>query len=296
MVPKLLLIDASSLLHRAYHAIPLLTTAEGQPTHAAYGFTAMWLRLMKEEAPQAQALALDTPTPTFRHREFADYKAHRPPIPEDLRLQIPLLREIAAVLQTPIFEAEGYEADDVLASLAVQTAAAGYQVVLVSGDHDLLQLVTDRIQVLVTRRGITALERFDPAAVEARYGVRPDQIADLKGLVGDASDNLPGVPGIGEKTAGRLLQQYGSLQALLEHLPEVGPPRLRQALESFSEQARRSSRLARLRTDLALPWEPAALQRRPLDLGRAREVFQKYQFTSLLPRLETVTVQQPSLF
>jgi DNA polymerase-1 len=295
MTQKLLLIDTSSLLHRAYHAIPYLS-ADGQPTNAAYGFAGMLLRLRKEEAPDAMALAFDTPKPTFRHQEFAAYKAQRPPTPDALISQIPLVREIAAAFDRPIYEREGYEADDVLGTLAVRAEAAGCQVVLVTGDHDLLQLVTDRIHVLAARQGITAMDRFDLAAVEARWGVRPEQWADLKGLTGDPSDNLPGVPGVGEKTAVQLLQQYGSLEILLERVAEVRNPRVRQALESFADQARLSRRLAVLRTDLPLEFDLAALRRYSLDTRRLEEVFRKYQFTSLLRRLETANVQQRTLF
>jgi len=283
--PRLLLIDVSSLLYRAFNAVRPLSTSTGHPTNALYGFTSMLLRLLQEQDPEALAWACDTPQPTFRHQEYAAYKAHRPPTPDDLIAQIPPLRELAGALAIPIYEVDGYEADDVLGTLARQGEAAGWEVLIVTGDRDCLQLVTERVHVLATQRGISALERFDPAAVEERYGVQPGQLADLQGLKGDSSDNIPGVPGIGGKTAARLIRQYGSLEELLAHREEVANPRVRDALQSFAEQARLSKRLALIRTDLPLTLDLAACTRRPLDLTPVRELFRRYEFFSLLKRL-----------
>lgn len=286
-----MLIDVSSLLYRAFHAVRPLSTSTGQPTNALYGFTSMLLRLLQEQDPEALAWACDTPQPTFRHQAYPAYKAQRPPAPNELIAQIPPLRELAGALAIPIYEVEGYEADDVLGTLARQGEAAGWEVLIVTGDRDCLQLVTDRVHVLTTRRGISEMERFDPAAVEDRYRLKPHQLADFKGLTGDPSDNIPGVPGIGEKTAARLIRQYGSLEELLAQREEVANPRVRDALRSFAEQARLSRRLALIRTDLPITLDLAACTRRPLDRPPVRELFRRYEFFSLLKRL---TPDQPA--
>ena len=291
MASKLLLIDANSLIYRAFNAMPYLSTRDGQPTNAAYGFASMLLKLLAEERPEAVAVAFDSPTPTLRHREYQGYKAQRPAMPEELAVQMPLIRELVAALRLPRFEVEGYEADDVLGTLARQGAEAGYEVLILTSDHDTLQLVRDNVHVLATKRGISTLERFGPAEVQRRYGVRPEQIPDFKGLRGDPSDNIPGVPGIGEKTAAKLLQQYGSLEEVLAHAAEVKPPRLRQALTQFAEQARLSKRLATLHTDMPLRVDLAALQWSEPDRERLRELFRRYEFFSLLRRLEASPAQ-----
>lgn len=280
--PTLMLVDAHSLLYRAYHALPPLTTREGMATHAVYGFLRMLFRLLEEENPSHVAVAFDRPEETFREGTFQAYKAHRPPAPEDFPPQVEAAKAFLEALNIPCYEVPGYEADDVLGTLAEQARAQGYRVLLVSGDMDLLQLVGEGKEVLLTRKGISEVERYDSARVEERLGLRPEQIPDWKGLQGDSSDNIPGVPGIGEATARRLLQQFGDLETLLARREEVAPAKLRSALATYGQQARLSRELARIRTDVPIAFQPEATRRRPPQSKRLLELLQRYEFTSLL--------------
>ena len=212
---SLYLVDASGQLHRAYHAIRGLTTRRGLPTNAIFGFTSMLRRLYQDEDPQWMAMAFDLPGPTFRHKEYAAYKAHRPKMEEDLAVQIPYVRRVCEVHRLPIVEAPGFEADDVIATLTRQAVSAGLRVVIVSSDKDLLQLVNDDVSVLSPGREGAPAVRLDGQAVEQKLGVPPERVVDLLALVGDASDNIPGVAGIGEKGARDLLREFGSLENLL---------------------------------------------------------------------------------
>jgi DNA polymerase-1 len=271
--PLLALVDGHSLFHRAFFALPALTSPRGEPTGAVYGFLTMLLRLLQDEAPTHLAVALDRPEPTFRHEAFAAYKAQRPDMPSELRSQVPLLLRALAALRVPTVDWAGAEADDVLGTLATQAAAAGFRVRIVTGDRDALQLVGGPVDVLLTRRGITDMVRMDAAAVRARYGVDPPRMVDVKALMGDPSDNIPGVPTIGEKTACRLISAYGSAEGLLARLDEVGPPRVQAALRAHAEVVRRNLRLCRIRVDLPLPWDPDALRRQEPDAAAARALF-----------------------
>lgn len=255
---KLLLIDAFSLFYRAFHALPGFTTSSGQPTGAVFGVASMLLRFLDEEAPDYVAVASDAPGPTFRHEAYAAYKAHRPEMPDDLRAQIPVLRELVEAMGLPIYELEGFEADDVLGTLATQAKRAGKKAVILTGDKDTLQLVDESVEVLLTRRGITLIDRYDRDLVKEKIGVEPEQIVDWKALVGDPSDNIPGVPGIGPKTAVRLLNEFSTVEALLERLDEV-KGKNRERLEENKETLQLSKALARIETaaPIQLDWEQA---------------------------------------
>lgn len=255
---KLLLIDAFSLFYRAFHALPGFTTSSGQPTGAVFGVASMLLRFLDEEAPDYVAVASDAPGPTFRHEAYAAYKAHRPEMPDDLRAQIPVLRELVEAMGLPIYEMEGFEADDVLGTLATQAKHAGKKAVILTGDKDTLQLVDESVEVLLTRRGITLIDRYDRDLVKEKIGVEPEQIVDWKALVGDPSDNIPGVPGIGPKTAVRLLNEFSTVEALLERLDEV-KGKNRERLEDNKETLQLSKALARIETaaPIQLDWEQA---------------------------------------
>lgn len=279
-----MLIDGHSLFHRAFFALPPLTTARGQHTNAVYGFLNMLFRLLEDERPEYLAVTFDKGAPTFRHHAFDGYKAHRPEMADELRSQVPLLRAALDALRIPVFELEGYEADDLLGTLARRAAEAGFRVLVVTGDRDLLQLVGPGVEALLTRKGISELERFDAAAVRERYGVEPGQLPDVKALMGDPSDNIPGVPGIGEKTAVRLIQKFGSLAALLER-PEEAGPRLARLLAEHREQAEMSRRLALIVRDAPLDADLEACRRVEPDREAVRRLFTDLEFRSLLRRL-----------
>ena len=249
--PKLVVVDANSLIYRAFFAMPSLNTAEGLPTNAVYGYAMMLLKLIEEERPDVLLVAQERGR-TFRHSTYAGYKAQRPRTPDDLAVQAPLARELTEALRIPIFEHPGYEADDVVGTLACEGQRSGYDVLIVTGDLDALQLVDPQVRVMVNRRGVTDTVIYDEAAVRERFGLDPAQLPDYKALRGDASDNIPGVPGIGEKTATRLLQQFGSVEALLERLPEVKEPKARAALEAADTQPLMYKNLASIVTDLPL--------------------------------------------
>ncbi|MED9957682.1 MAG: 5'-3' exonuclease H3TH domain-containing protein, partial [Christensenellales bacterium] len=206
----LIAVDGNSLMHRAFHAIARLDDAQGEPTNALYGFTGMLLKVLREYEPTHLAVAFDMHGPTFRHEAYPDYKGTRKPTDEALKPQFPRVKALLRDMGAAVVETPAYEADDILGTLARLCEEQSLPALLVTGDRDALQLVTERTHVLYTRRGITDTVEFDPQTVQAVYGVSPAQIPDLKGLMGDSSDNIPGVPGVGEKTAVRLLAQYGT--------------------------------------------------------------------------------------
>ena len=284
---KLVIVDGSSLLYRAFFALPSLTTADGTPTNAVYGFTAMLLTILEGEKPDVYLLAFEGGR-TFRHVEFQEYKAQRPRTPDDLAVQAPLARAVCDVLGIRILQFQGFEADDVIGTITCRGRDADYDEVVVTGDLDALQLVNERVRVVVNRRGAKDTQTYDVAAVEERYGLKPEQLPDFKALKGDTSDNIPGIPGIGDKTATDLIGRYGSLEALLDHAAEVKAAKVRAGLVEGREKAVLYKRLATVVTDLPLetPFEQWAYA--GPDLPRARELFQKLEFRTLARRLEEV--------
>jgi DNA polymerase-1 len=219
---SLFLLDGNSLINRAFYALPPLTGKKGEPTNAVYGLTTMLLRLLDDYKPDQIMVAFDLSGPTFRHVQFEAYKAHRKGMPDELRSQIPLMKELLDKMGIPRLELQGWEADDLIGTAAKKAEQAGYRVFIVTGDRDSFQLISQQITVLFTKRGITDTEKLDPETLKASYGVTPEQVVDLKGLMGDSSDNIPGVPGVGEKTAKKLLETYGSLEGIYDHLEEIG--------------------------------------------------------------------------
>lgn len=287
--PQLLLIDGNSLLHRAYHALPPLTTSDGRPTNAVYGLATMLVSLLEQHPPQAALVAFDAPGPTLRHQEYAEYKATRKPAAEDLAPQFALARQLVAALGLEQAEQPGYEADDLIAGLAEQAVQQGYEVLVVTGDRDLVQLVGDHVKVLATIRGVADMRLYDREQVTKEYGLKPEQLPDLKGLAGDTSDNLPGVPGIGPKTALALLQKYGSIDGVLEHLSEITPPRVRELLSRYAEQARLCRRLAQLEPDkVPVDFSPDRYRWRGFDRAGLQALLMDLEFTKLWQRLEPV--------
>jgi len=280
--PKTLcLIDAHSIIHRAFHALPELATRSGQPTGAVFGFLRMLLKVLKERSPDLTAVVYDAKGPTFRHRLDPNYKANRPPMDPNLASQLPLIKDLVGALGLRQVEEPEVEADDVIATLAGRAAAAGREVVIVSGDKDLLQCLGPGVVMWDTMRDTVTGQ----GQVEERYGVGPARLADLFGLIGDTSDNIPGVPGIGPKTAGQLIQEFGDLETLLDRAGEIKQPKRRQNLIEFADQARLSKRLFTLKRDLdlGLPLEKLA-PGRPDQAGLA-EILTRLEMTSLLKEL-----------
>jgi DNA polymerase I len=284
-MPTLALIDGHSLAYRAFFALPSdLSTAAGQVTNAVYGFTSMLIKLLGDERPDAVAVAWDTPAITFRKERFDEYKAQRDAAPDLFRSQLPLIREIADALGIRQFEAPGWEADDIIATLTRRAADAGWEVLIVTGDRDAFQLIEGPVRVYYTRRGISDVLIADATYVEERFGIRPDRYADYAALRGDASDNLPGVPGVGEKTAAKLVAAYGSLDGIYEHLDEQ-TPKLRENLEATREQVFLNRDLIRLVDDVDVPVDIEALRLQPWDPQEVRPVFDGLEFASLWERL-----------
>ena len=282
---KILVVDGNSLMHRAFHALPLLTDEKGRYTNAVFGFLGMLLRLLKEEQPTHAAVAFDMHAPTFRHKQFEAYKAGRKATPEELRPQFDLCKQALQAMGVAILEREGFEADDILGTLARIAQEKQAQAVLVTGDRDALQLVAPHAVVLYTKRGISDTDRMDEQAVLDKWGVTPDRVPDLKGLMGDSSDNIPGVPGVGEKTARTLLQKFGDLESVLAHAEEAGGPKLRASLKTYADQARMSRDLATIDTHIPGGFDWDALQFTYPDVQTVRPAFTELGFVSLLKRM-----------
>ncbi|MGB9886641.1 MAG: DNA polymerase I [Moorellales bacterium] len=282
MKGKLLLLDGNSLLHRAFHALPPLSTKQGLPTNAAYGFTTMLFKALEQEKPTHVAVAFDKARVTFRHEQYRDYKAQRPPTPEELRPQFEWVKRILSALNIPYFELEGYEADDLIGTLVRKAEEQGLESVIVTADRDALQLVSDRTRVLLTKRGISQLATYDHRSLQEELGLEPRQIVDLKALMGDPSDNIPGVPGVGEKTALKLVREYGSLEELLSRVSEVYPPSLAEKLVDHAQQARLSKQLATIYREVPLEIDWESCRHRPPNREELLAVFRELEFKSLL--------------
>jgi DNA polymerase-1 len=288
-----LLFDGHALVHRAYHAMPPLSVQRtGEPSGAVFGVAQMLLRILHDYRPSHLAFAFDLPAPTFRHAEYADYKANRPVGDPDLRAQIPRVRELVTAFGIPYYEVEGYEADDIIGTLSRQIEERGLDTIIVTGDQDTFQLIDDHISVLTSRKGFTDTVLYTPETIRERYGIAPHQIPDLKALVGDSSDNLKGVPGIGEKTAAKLLQQFGSIEGILEHLDEVTPARIRDAIAAARDQVRFSKRLATIVRDAPVTLDLDATAIGPFDLAKIGEFFREMEFRNLLARVQALPIQQ----
>ncbi|HET7265099.1 MAG TPA: DNA polymerase I [bacterium] len=285
----LLLVDANGLVYRAFFALPYFTTRDGRPTNAVYGFTTMLLKVLEEQAPGYVAVAFDKPGPTFRHEAFAEYKALRRPMPDDLRPQIAATKRVVEVLELPVFEATGFEADDVIGTLTRRAEADGFEVLIVTGDLDVLQLVSPHTKVMMTSRGISDTVIYDEAGVEAKLGVTPSQVPDFKSLKGDSTDNIPGVPGIGDKTAARVLAGGVTVERLLAGLNGMTDARLRAKLEEHREQILSSKHIATIATDVDLSVDWSALRRHTPDMERVRALFTDLEFRTLLDRLGVAT-------
>ncbi len=295
--PLLVLFDGNALVHRAYHALPTLTVSKtGEVVNAVYGFASMLLKAINELKPSHCAIAFDKKAPTFRHLLYEQYKAHRPPTPQELIGQLERVRQLAQAFNIPIFELDDYEADDLLGTLSHQASAQGVDTIIVTGDADAMQLVSPRVRVLYPkpRRHFSDTMLYDEAAVSQKYGVGPEHIADLKALVGDPSDNIPGVPGIGEKTAVKLIQQFGSLDQIYKHIGEITPERIRELLRQHEAIARRSKELATIVTQTPATLKLDDCQVSNYNRQQVVELFRELEFASLLTKLPEVEAITPA--
>jgi DNA polymerase-1 len=282
---KLVLIDGHALAYRAYFALPpTLSTSKGELTNAVFGFTSMLLNVLRDEKPDYIAVTFDVGK-TFRHEEYKEYKAHRVKMPDEMRTQMARIQEIVRALSIPIIEVEGYEADDVLGTLAQKAEQEGVEILIVTGDTDTFQLIDEHTRVLTSRRAFSDTVVYDQEGIEERYGLHPHQLIDYKALVGDTSDNIPGVRGVGEKTATRLLQRYGSVEEIYAHLDEVKSTRFRKALEQGRESAFLSKFLATIVTDVPAELDLEACRTSEFDQDKVKELFRELEFRTLLNRL-----------
>ena len=280
-----MLLDGNGLIYRGYFALPPLTTSKGELVNAVFGFCSIVLRAIQDIRPDYLAVAFDLPGPTFRHERFAEYKATRQKMPDDLRDQFPKVRELVRALRFPVYELAGFEADDVIGTLTVQAEAAGLDTTIVTGDLDMLQLVTDRTRVMTTRSGVQNTVIYDPARIDERYGLRPSQMVDFKALKGDATDNIPGVTGIGDKTAAKMIGAYGGLEELYEHLDELTPQRFRAPLLEAHERLLESRQLMTIVRDLPVAIDLDVARLGEYDREAVIRLFREYEFRSLIERL-----------
>jgi DNA polymerase-1 len=280
----MIVIDGNSLVNRAFYALPPLTTKQGLPTNAVYGFAAMLFKILEEYSPDYISVAFDRKEATFRHTEYSDYKAQRKGMPEDLAAQMPVLKGLLDVLGINRMEVAGFEADDIIGTLSRYGEQEGMEVLIVTGDRDALQLVSDGVKVIYTKKGVSDFELCSVNSVKERYGLEPIGLIDLKGLMGDKSDNIPGVPGVGEKTALKLLQQYGSLEGVLENVSSMPEGRLKQNLADNVQQAVLSKKLATICRDIPMSIDMKEFRRPAPDAEKVAEKLSELEFNSLIDR------------
>jgi DNA polymerase-1 len=290
---ELFLVDGNNLAYRAFFALPEeLATSDGMPTNALLGFTNMLFKLLADYRPKGVAVAWDT-RPVHRHERLDTYKSERRPMPDLLREQFPYFKPLVEAFGYRNLEFEGWEADDVIATIATRADRAGIRTCVVSTDRDAFQLVSENVSLMMTPRGVADVHVYTPERVEARYGIGPDRVPDFIGLKGDASDNIPGIPGIGDKTAGQLLARYGTLEDVIDHADELSPARSR-AIREHAEQARVSKELATMRRDLPLDCDPSELVLAPPDRSQLAELFRRFEFRNLLNRVDELEAAIPS--
>jgi DNA polymerase-1 len=282
----LLLLDGHSLAYRAFYALPVenFSTTTGQPTNAVYGFTSMLINALRDEKPTHLAVAFDVSRQTFRSQEFPEYKATRAKTPDEFKGQVTLIEEVCAALNVPVFKVDGYEADDVIATLTSLATAAGFETLIITGDRDAYQLVDQDVTVLYPKKGVSDLARMTPEAVEEKYGLTPAQYPDFAALRGDPSDNLPSIPGVGEKTASKWVREFGSLDALVDRVGEV-PGKAGEALREHLSSVIQNRRLTQLVRDVPIEVTVDGLERQPFERERVHEIFDALQFRVLRDRL-----------
>lgn len=297
MSEKILLIDGHSILNRAFYGLPDLTNSEGKHTGAVYGFLNILFRILEEEKPDYLTVAFDLHEPTFRHKMYEAYKGTRKPMPSELREQVPLIREVLTSMGVKTVSMAGYEADDLLGTLAFRSEKQGMEVTILSGDRDLLQLATDKIMIRLpkTSRGKTTIENFHAEQVLEKYQVTPPQIIELKALMGDSADNIPGIPGVGEKTATKLIVQYGSIENAHEHLEEVKPNKARESLREHYDLAVLSKDLATINTESPLEFSYEEARIHDLYTPEAYELCKRLEFKNLLSRFDAASVPEQTM-
>lgn len=282
---KLVLIDGNSIAYRAFFALPLLNNDKGIHTNAVYGFTMMLQRILEDEKPTHLLVAFDAGKTTFRHKTFSEYKGGRQKTPPELSEQFPYIRELLDAYGISRYELENYEADDIIGTLSLHAEKDGYEVKVISGDKDLTQLSSDSVTVSITRKGITDIEEYTPAHIDEKYGITPDRIIDMKGLMGDSSDNIPGVPGVGEKTALKLLKEFGTLEELLDSVDKVSGKKLKEKLEEFRDQALMSKELATITREAPVEIKIEDIVYDGFEKEKVKGIFKELGFNSLLEKI-----------
>ncbi len=282
---RLMLLDGNGLIYRGYFALPPLTTSKGELVNAVFGFCSILLRGFQDVRPDYVAVAFDLAAPTYRHEQFTEYKATRKPMPDDLRPQFPKVREIVSALRIPVYELSGWEADDVIGTLTREAEARGLDTTVVTGDLDMLQIVSDATRLMTTRSGVENTIVYDPPRIAERYGLAPARMIDYKALKGDVTDNIPGVPGVGEKTAAKLVAEFGDLDALYDRLGEVNPEKLRAKLREFRDQVLRNRELVTIHRDLPVALDLEAARLGDYDRSEVVRLFREFEFRSLIDRL-----------
>ena len=295
MPKKIAVIDGNSLMHRAYHAVPATMNApDGTPTNAAFGFLSMFLKFYEMARPDAVVCAFDAGRPAFRMEALEQYKAQRPPMDAELKAQFPVIEHLLESMNVPVIRVKGWEGDDVLGTVSARDEELGYETLLVSGDKDVYQLVTDRTHVVTTKKGITDVAIYGPAEVEERYGVTPAQFPDFLGLKGDSSDNIPGVPGIGDKTAAKLLQNYGSIDGIYDNLDKLKGKQL-QNLTEHKEDAYTSRRVATIVRDVEFDLDLEGVKFPDFDSAKVAEAFGEVRFNAHLAKVLALAGADESL-
>ena len=284
MSEKIVLIDGHSILNRAYYGIPDLTNSEGLHTNAIDGFLNIMFKILSEENADYLAVAFDLKAPTFRHNMYAEYKGTRKPMPDELRQQVPVMKEVLQSMDIPLMQLEGYEADDLLGTVAKKMEKEGLIVSIVSGDRDMLQLATDQIKIRIpkTKRTGTEVEDYNTKDVIEKYQVTPLQIIELKALMGDASDNIPGIPGVGEKTATKLIVEYGSIENAYAHVEEIKPNKAKESLKNHYDLAVLSKELATINIESPLDFSLESARIHNLYTQKAFELFKRLDFKNML--------------
>jgi DNA polymerase I len=290
--PTLYLIDGTAYIHRAYHAVRGLTNSKGIPTNAVFGFTRMLISLIEQKKPRYVGMHFDAKGPTFRHEMYPEYKANRPPMADDMVVQLPYIKKVSAAFNMPVYEIEGLEADDVMGTLAVKAAEAGFEVVLVTGDKDFMQLVSDKITIWDPMKTKT----IDRATIQKELGIEPEQVVDMMGLAGDSADNVPGVPGIGPKTAQALIASFGNMAALYDQVDTITKKKQHENLVNFKEQAFLSRQLVTIKTDAAIDFDAEALVYETPDKKKLTALFKELEFKQLQRTFVEETPQKPKSY
>jgi len=282
---KYILVDGQGLLYRAFYALPQLTTTYGQVINAVYGFTMILIRLLEEEKPEYMTITFDTPVPTFRHKEFKEYKAHRKKMPDELISQIPLIKEIINNYNIAICSKEGYEADDVIGTLAKEAEKRNCNTIIVTGDKDAFQLISPHTKIMTTIKGVTEVKIYDEEGIKKKFGVGSEKIVDILALKGDASDNIPGVPGIGEKTALALIKEFGSLENILNNPDKISKKSLREQIKKYEDQINMSKKLATIVREVPIDYDFDSFKVKLPNYEELWKTFNKLEFKNLLKKI-----------